>query len=144
MPDQERYFIISEKVPINKDKIVFSVQAQDGDVSVNAIDYSLVDPRGSFSINPTTSEVKIAKLIDRDVEDFVSYFDLSITATCLVADPNDAVRSSYLKSLNKWIKQAVRDRLLSIKLMGPTPKRAAALGISSSSSSSRNWFSDKF
>jgi hypothetical protein len=104
----------------------------------------LSDPRGSFSINPTTSEVKIAKLIDRDVEDFDSYFDLSITATCLVADPNDAVRSSYLKSLNKWIKQAVRDRLLSIKLMGPTPKRAAALGISSSSSSSRNWFSDKF
>jgi hypothetical protein len=42
----------------------------------------LSDPRGSFSINPTTGEVKIAKSIDRDVQDFDSYFDLSITATC--------------------------------------------------------------
>ncbi|EFX74990.1 hypothetical protein DAPPUDRAFT_323811 [Daphnia pulex] len=75
---------VSESQPNmpDQDKIVFSVQAQDGDVSVN--NRLLVNPRGSFLINPTTSEVKIAKLIDRDVEDFDIYFYLSITATCLV------------------------------------------------------------
>ncbi|KAK4025229.1 hypothetical protein OUZ56_014304 [Daphnia magna] len=78
---QVPFINIEEELAVNSS--VFSVLAQDGDVTINdEIVYSLVDNRASFSIDANTGEVKIAKRIDRDVVDFDSYFDLEITATC--------------------------------------------------------------
>ncbi|KAI9562557.1 hypothetical protein GHT06_010010 [Daphnia sinensis] len=90
---QVPFFNIKEELPVNL--TVFSVRAEDGDVTINdEIVYSLVDSRASFSIDANTGEVKIAKRIDRDVDDFDSYFDLEITATCKNYPQNKSVSYS--------------------------------------------------